>query len=151
MAPFLAFIPAVMTPVATHIRFGEVAAPDTAPIDLMTGDDQGTAAQGEEGYTAIRRRALLPPGSWRLDYEVQMSLSHKGRVVIDVALDGEPVGDAVLATGLPGARMGSIIFESGANGIFGGGVKCRLWTDGTVKAHLTAARLTPLQDETTPH
>ncbi len=150
-APFLAFIPTVMTPVATRIRFGEVAAPDTALIDLMMGEDQGVAGPGEEGYTAIRRQALLPPGRWRLDYEVQMGLSRKSRAVIDVALDGEPAGDAVIATGLPGARTGSIIFESGADGIFGGGVECRLWTDGTIKAQLVSAQLTPLGDGTAPH
>ena len=143
-APFLTFIPTVMTPVATRIRFGEVAPPDPDPIDMMTGEDQGEAAPGETGYTAIRRRALLPPGLWRLDYEVSLGLSRKGRVVIDVALDGAPAGDAVIPTGLPGTRTGSITFESGANGIFGGGVECRLWTDGTVKARLVAARLTPL-------
>lgn len=146
--PFLAFIPTVMTPVATRIRFGEVSAPDTASIDLMTAVDQGDADLGEEGYAAIRRWALVPPERWRLDYEVQIGLSRKGRVVIDVALNGEPVCDAVLTTGLPGARTGSIIFESGANGIFGGGVECRLWTDGTVKAQLTAARLTPVREGT---
>jgi len=155
-APFLTFIPAVMTPVATRIRFGEVAAPDPAPIDLMRGADQSEATPGEEGYAAIRRRALLPPGRWRLDYEVQLGLARKARVVIDVALDGEPAGDAVLATGLPGARTGSIFFESGADGIFGGGAECRLWTDGTVKARLAAARLISLRDEIahprfTPH
>lgn len=150
-APFLAFIPTVMTPVATRIRFGEVAAPDTAPIDLMTGQDQGATGPGEAGYAAIRRRALLPPGRWRLDYEVQLGLTYKGRVVIDVALNGAPVGYAVLPTGLPGARTGSITFESGANGIFGGGVESRLWTDGTVKAQLVSARLTALRDEIAPH
>ncbi|MDG1373268.1 MAG: hypothetical protein P8Q48_24070 [Paracoccaceae bacterium] len=150
-APFLTFIPTVMAPVATRIRFGEVAAPDIAPIDLMTAEDQAATGPGEEGYVAIRRRALLPPGHWRLDYEIRTGLSRKGRAVIDIALDGEPAGDAVLSTGLPGARTGSITFESGANGMFGGGMECRLWTDGTVKAHLTAARLTPLQDEIAPH
>ena len=150
-APFLAFIPTVMTPVATRIRFGEVAAPDTAPIDLMTAVDQGAASPGEEGYAAIHRRALLPPGHWRLDYEVQLGLSRKGRAVIDVALNGAPAGDAVLSTGLPGARTGSITFESGANGIFGGGIECRLWTDGTVKAQLVSAELTALSDEIAPH
>ena len=34
-------------------------------IDLMTGEDQGAAGPGEEGYAAIRRHALLPPGRWR--------------------------------------------------------------------------------------
>ncbi len=149
-APFLTFTPTVMTPVATRIRFGEVAAPDPAPIDLMTGEDQATATPGKKGYAAIHRRALLPPGRWRLDYEVQLGLSRKGRVVMDVALDGASAGDATLATGLPGARTGSITFESGANGIFGGGVECRLWTDGTVKAQLVAARLTSL-GERAPH
>ena len=153
-APFLAFIPTVMTPVATRIRFGEVAAPNSAPIDLMTGEDQAAAKSGEAGYAAIRRRALLPPGRWRLDYEVSLGLSRKGRVVIDVALNGASAGDAVLPTHLfgvpPGARTGAIIFESGADGIFGGGVECRLWTDGTVKARLAAARLIPLQDESAP-
>ncbi len=149
-APFLAFIPTVMTPVATRIRFGEVAAPNAEPIDLMMGEDQGQARPGEEGYVAIRRRALLPPGRWRLDYEVQLGLSRKGRAVIDLALDGAPAGDAVLASGLPGARTGSIAFESGANGIFGGGVECRLWTDGRMKAQLVAARLTPIRDEIAP-
>lgn len=150
-APFLAFIPAVMTPVATRIRFGEVAAPEPDPIDLMTGEDQAVADSGEEGYAAIRRRALLPPGRWRLNYEVQTGLSRKGRVVIDMALNGEPAGDAVLPTGLPGTRTGSITFESGADGIFGGGVECRLWTDGTVKAQLVSAQLTALSDEIAPH
>ncbi|MDG1372558.1 MAG: hypothetical protein P8Q48_20395 [Paracoccaceae bacterium] len=150
-APFLAFIPAVMTPVATRIRFGEVAAPDPAPIDLMVGEDQAAAGSGEEGYAAIHRRALLPPGRWRLDYKVQLGLSRRARVVIDVALDGAPVGDAVLAAGLPGTRTGSITFESGADGIFGGGVECRLWTDGTVKAQLISAQLTALSDEIAPH
>ena len=150
-APFQAFIPTVMTPVATRIRFGEVAAPDPDPINLMMGEDQGAADPGEEGYAAIRRRALLPPGRWRLDYEVQLGLTRKGRVVIDVALEGAPAGDAVIPNGLPGARTGSIIFESGADGIFGGGVECRLWTDGTVKAQLVAAQLTALDAETTPH
>lgn len=153
-APFLAFIPTVMTPVTTRIRFGEVAAPDPAPIDLMTGEDQNAApadrAPGEEGYVAIRRRAMLPPGRWRLDYEVSLGLSRKGRVVVDVALDGAPAGDAVLPTGLTanlsGARTGSITFESGANGMFGGGVECRLWTDGTIRAQLVAARLTLLDE-----
>ncbi len=150
-APFLAFIPTVMTPVATRIRFGEVAAPAPAPIDLMAAEDQGEAASGAEGYAAIRRRALLPPGRWRLDYEVQLGLSRKGRVVVDIALNGAPAGAAVQPTGLPGARTGSITFESGADGIFGGGVECRLWTDGTVKAQLVSARLTPLGAETAPH
>ena len=150
-APFLAFIPAVMTPVATRIRFGEVAPPAAGPIDLMTGEDQGAAGPGEEGYAAIRRRALLPPGRWRLDYEVSLGLSRKGRAVIDVALDGAPAGDAVLATGLPGARAGSILFESGADGIFGGGIECRLWTDGRVKVRLVTARLTPEDDAAAPH
>jgi len=150
-APFLTFIPTVMTPVATRIRFGEVAVLDHDPIDLLAGEDQGTAGPSEEGYAAIRRRALLPPGRWRLDYEVQLGLTRKGRVVIDVALNGEPAGDAVLTTGLPGARTGSITFESGADGIFGGGVECRLWTDGTVKAQLVAAQLTALGDEIAPH
>ena len=140
-----------MTPVATRIRFGEVAALDPSSIDLMIGEDQSVAGLSEEGYTAIRRRVLLPPGRWRLDYEVQMGFSRKGRAVIDIALDGAPAGDAVLAIGLPGTRAGSITFESGANGIFGGGVECRLWTDGTVKAQLVSARLTPLQDEIAPH
>lgn len=153
-APFLAFVPTVMTPVATRIRFGEVAAPDPDPIDLLAGKDQGAAGPGEAGYAAIHRRALLPPGRWRLDYEAQLGLARKARVVIDVALNGVPVGDAVIATGLPaslsGARTGSIIFESGADGIFGGGVECRLWTDGTVRARIAAARLTPLQDEIAP-
>ncbi|MDG1373281.1 MAG: hypothetical protein P8Q48_24135 [Paracoccaceae bacterium] len=150
-ASFLAFIPTVMTPVSTRIRFGEVAAPETAPMDLLTDDDQSTAEPGAEGYAAIHRRALLPPGWWRLDYEVQLGLSRKGRVVIDVALDGAPAGDAVLAIGLPGTRTGSITFESGANGIFGGGVECRLWTGGTVKAQLISAQLTALSDEIAPH
>ena len=70
--------------------------------------------------------------------------------MIDVALNGAPAGDAVLATGLPGLRTGSITFESGANGIFGGGIECRLWTDGTVKAQLVSARLTRVWDETAP-
>ncbi len=150
-APFLAFFPTVMTPVATRIRFGEVAALASDPIDLMEGEDQGAARPGEEGYTAIRRRALLPPGRWRLDYEARLGFSRKGRVVIDVALNGDPAGDAVLSTGLPGLRTGSVSFESGANGIFGGGVECRLWTDGTVSAALVAARLTPIPDKAAPH
>lgn len=150
-APFLSFIPTVMTPVATRIRFGEVAAPDPAPINLMTGADQGAATPGEEGYAAIRRRALLPPGRWRLDYEVRLGLSRKGRAVIDVALDGQPAGDMVLPVGLPGVRSGAVTFESGADGIFGGGAECRLWTDGTVNAQLVSAQLSRIEGRTAPH
>lgn len=49
-----------MTPVATLIRFGEVAPSDPGPIDLITGEDQGAAGPSAEGYTAIRRRIEAP-------------------------------------------------------------------------------------------
>ena len=140
-APFLSLIPGAMTPVATRIRFGEVAPFDPAPVDLAAR--AVATPPGTDGYVAIQGRDRLAPGAWRLDYEVETGLSWKGRVVIDVALNGDAAAHAVVPTGKPGVRRGSIAFESGAATLFHGGVECRLWADGKTRAALISARLVP--------
>ena len=152
--PFLTVIPSAMTPVATRIRFGEVAPRDPAPIDLTPAFEPGEAGQrgpdgieavkGREGYVALARRHLLPPGAWRLDYDLQTGLAWKCRIVIDVALDGEPAAHAVIAGRAPGRQTGALVFESGAAALFGGGVEARIWSDGAAGLRLLSARLTPV-------
>ena len=160
-APFLTLVPSVMTPVATHIRFGEAAPRPDGPIDLMPDFKPGEAGKmisdvkidavpGQEGYVALYRRAHLPPGRWRLEYTVSLGLAWKGRAVIDVALNGESAGANELPVGRPGRVTGAIEFESGANGLFGGGVECRLWADGRTRVSVTSARLVLLGDREIP-
>ena len=153
-APFLSVVPSVMTPVATHIRYGQVAPRDPGSIDLSDLFAPGDAADGGEGYATLCRRPLLIPDVWRVDYQLDVGLSWKGRVVIDIALDGTAVADTIIPTGAPGRRIGSLTFTSGANGLFGGGFECRIWTDGKTRVRLVSARLTAIGEakgEQAPH
>ncbi len=143
-APFLSVVPSVMTPVATHIRYGQVAPRNPDPTDLSSHFGPGEAADRGEGYVALCRRPLLAPDTWRLDYDLDVGLSWKGRVVIDIALDGKAVADAIIPTGAPGRRSGSLSFTSGADGLFGGGFECRIWSDGKTRVRLVSANLTAI-------
>jgi hypothetical protein len=95
---------------------------------------------GEEGYFAMVRQGLVP-GSWCLEYTFDVGFAAKGKVVLDIAFDGNGVESARIGTLVPGRRSGSVHFSSGVDGVFGGKFECRIWANGKSNAVLKEVSL----------
>ncbi|WP_298308803.1 hypothetical protein [uncultured Erythrobacter sp.] len=149
-APFLDFFDCAMTPVASRVRFGEIKKDLLSPRVLTELFEAGPAGQwtsggltnipGEEGYFAMVRQGLVP-GSWRLDYTVGVGFAAQGKVVLDIAIDGDGMESARIGTLVPGRRSGSVHFSSGVDGVFGGKFECRIWVNGKANAVLREVTL----------
>ncbi|MEP1422624.1 MAG: hypothetical protein ABJK59_12710 [Erythrobacter sp.] len=148
---FTTFIASALTPVSSRIRFGEVKPSESGPIDLSDSFEPGPSGKveggkivsklGDEGYMAMVRRPIQP-GKWRVDFTIHKTVFGAGRIIMDVVLDTQRVAHAAISKLSFSGASGSIEFESGLDGMFGGYFECRLWVDGTKSVILQNVTLT---------